>query len=102
MWTAPAQAWCLNIGYSHPKMVAAVTDFIKNFTHIRTSFETVPKLLLSKKVTELAPGNLDQVTYALTGSDANEGAIKLAMRERSGDTFVSLFASDIMEGRWRP
>ncbi len=86
-----AQAWCLNIGYSHPKMVAAVTDFIKNYTHIRTSFETLPKLLLSKKIVELAPGNLDQVTYALTGSDANEGAIKLAMRERPGDTFVSLF-----------
>ncbi|MEJ2708124.1 MAG: aspartate aminotransferase family protein [Anaerolineales bacterium] len=86
-----AQAWSLNIGYSHPKVIAAVSELIKNYSHIRTSFETLPKLLLSKKLVELAPGNLNQVAYALSGSDANEGALKLAMRNRPGDTFVSLF-----------
>ncbi len=86
-----AQAWSLSVGYSHPKVVEAVTEQIQKYTHIRTSFETVPKLLLSKKLAELAPGNLKRVTYALSGSDANEGALKLAMRNRPGNTFASLF-----------
>jgi 4-aminobutyrate aminotransferase-like enzyme len=86
-----SQAWCLNTGYSHPRVLAAVKEVMDQYTHIRTSFETVPKLLLAKKLAELAPGGLDQVTYSLTGSDANEGAFKLAMRNRSGNTFVSLF-----------
>ena len=86
-----SQAWSLNVGYCHPKVIAAVAEQIKLFTHIRTSFDTVPKLLLAKKLAELAPGNLKRVTYSLTGSDANEGAIKLAMRNRDGDTFVALW-----------
>ena len=86
-----SQAWSLNVGYCHPKVIAAVAEQIKLFTHIRTSFDTVPKLLLAKKLAELAPGNLNRVTYSLTGSDANEGAIKLAMRNRDGDTFVALW-----------
>ena len=86
-----SQAWSLNTGYSHPKVLSAVKEVMDKYTHIRTSFETVPKLLLAKKLVELAPGNLDQVIFSLTGSDANEGAIKLAMRNRPGNTFASLF-----------
>jgi len=86
-----SQAWSLNVGYSHPKVLAAVQEVMVNYTHIRTSFETVPKLLLAKKLAELAPGNLNQVVYSLTGSDANEGAIKLAMRNRPGNTMASLY-----------
>jgi 4-aminobutyrate aminotransferase-like enzyme len=86
-----AQAWSLSVGYSHPKVIAAVSELITKYTHIRTSFETAPKLLLSKKLAELAPGNLRRVTYSLTGSDANEGAIKLALRNSQSNTIVSLF-----------
>lgn len=86
-----SQAWSLNVGYSHPKVVSRVTEFIKNYTHIRTSFETLPKLLLSKKLVELAPGNLDKVGYCISGSDANEGSIKLAMRNRpNSDTLAAM------------
>jgi 4-aminobutyrate aminotransferase-like enzyme len=86
-----SQAWSLNIGYSHPKVTEAVKEVMDQYSHIRTSFETVPKLLLSKKLVELAPGNLDRVIYTITGSEANEGALKIAMRNRPGNTFVSLF-----------
>ena len=86
-----SQAWSLNIGYCHPKVVAAVGEQIKHFTHIRTSFDTVPKLLLAKRLSELGPGRLKKVSYSLTGSDANEGAMKLALRNRPGDLFVTLW-----------
>jgi 4-aminobutyrate aminotransferase-like enzyme len=86
-----SQAWSLNIGYSHPKVIQAVQEVLGKYSHIRTSFETVPKLLLSKKIVELAPQNLDQIIYTITGSEANEGALKIAMRNRQGNTFVSLF-----------
>ncbi len=92
-----SQAWSLSVGYSHPKIISVVTEQIKKYTHIRTSFGTIPKLLLSKKLAELAPGNLKKVTYALSGSDANEGAVKLALRNRNGNTFVTLM--DAYHGR---
>lgn len=92
-----AQAWSLNVGYCHPKVIAAVTEQIKRFTHARMSFDSVPKLLLAKRLAELAPGNLKKVSYALTGSDANEGAMKLALRNRQGNTFIALW--DAYHGR---
>lgn len=92
-----AQAWSLNVGYSHPKVVAAVTEQIKKFTHLRMSFDSAPKLLLAKKLAELAPGNLNRVSYAPSGSDANEAAMKIAMSNRESDTFVSLW--DAYHGR---
>jgi 4-aminobutyrate aminotransferase-like enzyme len=86
-----SQAWSLNIGYSHPKVIQAVEEVLGKYSHIRTSFETVPKLLLSKKLVELAPEGLDRVIYTITGSEANEGALKIAMHNRPGNTFVSLY-----------
>jgi 4-aminobutyrate aminotransferase-like enzyme len=86
-----SQAWSVNVGHCHPKVVAAVTEQVQAFTHIRTSFETVPKLLLTKKLSELGPGRLKKVAYSLTGSDANEGAMKLALRNRTGNLFVALW-----------
>ncbi|MFH2028748.1 MAG: aspartate aminotransferase family protein [Nanoarchaeota archaeon] len=77
-----SQAWTLNIGHSHPKVIEAVEKQIRCFTHIRTSYETIPKLLLSKKLVELAPGNLNKVNYCLHGSVANEGAIKIALNNK--------------------
>jgi 4-aminobutyrate aminotransferase-like enzyme len=86
-----SQAWSLNIGFSHPRMIEAVKEQVQRFTHARTSFDTVPKLLLAKRLSELGPGKLKKVAFCLTGSDANEGAMKLAMRNRPGNLFVTLW-----------
>ncbi|OGN81424.1 MAG: hypothetical protein A2X23_10205 [Chloroflexi bacterium GWC2_73_18] len=87
-----SQAWSLGIGYAHPRIAAAVAEQVYRYTHIRTGFETVPKLLLAKRLAELAPGDLKRVAFTLSGSDAIEGAMKLAMRNRDGaSTFLSLW-----------
>jgi 4-aminobutyrate aminotransferase-like enzyme len=82
-----AQAWSLNVGGCHPKIIAAASEQIKHATHIRSGFGTIPKFLLSKRLTDIAPGNLKKVSYVLHGSVANEGAMKLAMRNRPGRRF---------------
>jgi len=86
-----SQAWSLNVGYCHPRVIEAVEEQIHRLTHSRTSFETVAKLLLAKRLGELGPGNLKKVSFGLTGSGANEGAMKLAMRNRPGNLFVTLW-----------
>ncbi|MBC7233987.1 MAG: aspartate aminotransferase family protein [Chloroflexi bacterium] len=79
-----SQAWSLGIGACHPKVIAAVAEQIKHATHVRTGFGTIPKFLLCKRLTDIAPGNLKKVNFCLHGSVANEGAIKLAIRNRPG------------------
>jgi 4-aminobutyrate aminotransferase-like enzyme len=74
-----SQAWSYNIGVSHPKVINAVREQIEKITHVRTSFETIPKLLLLKKLGEILPGSLKKISFCLHGSVANESALKLAV-----------------------
>ncbi|MFZ5917381.1 MAG: aspartate aminotransferase family protein [Chloroflexota bacterium] len=87
-----SQAWSLGVGGCHPTVMEAVKAQLTYFTHVRTNFDTVPKLLLSKKLVEIAPGDLDRVTYCLHGTTAVEGAMKLALRNKPGRKyFVTLW-----------
>jgi 4-aminobutyrate aminotransferase-like enzyme len=87
-----SQAWTFNIGVGHPKVIEAVTEQIQKISHVRTSFETVPKLLLLKKLGEIAPKNLKKISFCLHGSIANESALKLAIiNNPEGIKFLSPF-----------
>ena len=101
-----SQAWTFNIGVSHPKVIEAVQEQLQKITHVRTSFETVPKLLLLKKLGEIAPKDLKKISFCLHGSVANESALKLAITNNpqgmkflapfdnySGRTLVTIAAS---------
>ena len=79
-----SQAWSLGVGACHPTVIEAVKAQLDYFTHVRTNFDTVPKLLLSKKLAQIAPGDLTRVTYCLHGTTAVEGAMKLALRNKPG------------------
>ncbi len=76
-----SQAWSLNVGACHPKVMAAIKEQLNYFTHVRTSFETMPRVMLSKRLAEMAPGDLRRVNYCLHASNALEGAMKIAIRE---------------------
>jgi 4-aminobutyrate aminotransferase-like enzyme len=86
-----SQAWSLGVGACHPFVMEAVCTQLDYFTHVRTNFDTVPKLLLSKRLAEIAPGDLKRVTYSLQGSTAVEGAMKLAIRNRPGRKYFVSF-----------
>jgi 4-aminobutyrate aminotransferase-like enzyme len=87
-----SQAWTYNIGVSHPKVIGAVEEQIHKITHVRTTFETVPKLLLLKKLGEIAPKDLKKISFCLHGSVANESALKLAITNNpEGIIFLSPF-----------
>jgi 4-aminobutyrate aminotransferase-like enzyme len=87
-----SQAWSYNIGFSHPRVIEAVKEQVEKITHVRTSFETVPKLLLLKKLGEIAPGNLKKILFSLHGSIANESAMKLALTNRREATkFITVY-----------
>jgi 4-aminobutyrate aminotransferase-like enzyme len=86
-----SQAWTLNTGYAHPKIIDAVKEFVNSLTHAKGIYETLPKLLLSKQLVQILPIGLNRLIYSLTGSEANEGAIKVAFRNTQGNTIVALF-----------
>jgi 4-aminobutyrate aminotransferase-like enzyme len=86
-----SQAWSLGVGACHPTVIGAVKEQLDYFTHVRTNFDTLPKVLLSKKLAELAPSGLNRVTYSLHGTTAVEGAMKLAMRNKPNRKYFVTF-----------
>jgi len=87
-----SQAWTYNVGFSHPKVIKAAIEQTKQLSHCRTSFETIPKLRLLKKLGELAPGRLKKISFCMHGSVANEGAFKLAMVNRpEAEKFLTVY-----------
>ncbi len=71
-----------NVGHSHPNIVKAVKNQVDSYMHLMVYGEYIqsPQVLLAQKITDLLPPNLNNVYFVNSGSEANEGAMKLAKR----------------------
>ena len=69
----------VNYGYGNEKIVKALKAQLSqlHFLHYRVGFTEVVADLF-RKIAELTPGNLNRIHLNVTGSDAVEGAIKIA------------------------
>ncbi len=73
-----AQLMNLNVGYQHPKVIAAIQEQAAHLTAAHPSMATEPKARLGRMLAEVAPGDLNKVFFTLGGAEANENAIKFA------------------------
>lgn len=71
-----------NVGHRHPKVLDAVRHQLDHYMHIMVYGELVesPQVQYAKKLTDQLPASLNTVFYTASGSEATEGAMKLAKR----------------------
>ncbi|HTN35885.1 MAG TPA: aspartate aminotransferase family protein [Arachidicoccus sp.] len=71
-----------NIGHSHPKVTSAIEQQIKKYMHLIVygEFIEVPQVRYAKRLTDLLPASLNSVFFTNSGTEATEGAMKLAKR----------------------
>ncbi|MFY2823079.1 aspartate aminotransferase family protein [Ruegeria sp. MALMAid1280] len=76
---AMAGLWCVNIGYGRDELADAAARQMRELPYYNTFFKTthVPAIALAKKLAELAPGDLNHVFFAGSGSEANDTNIRL-------------------------
>jgi putrescine aminotransferase len=69
----------VNIGYGRDELADAAARQMRELPYYNTFFGTshVPVIKLSAKLAELAPGDLNHVFYAGSGSEANDTNIRL-------------------------
>ena len=76
------------LGHSHPKVIKAIQDQANKYMHVMVYGEFVqsPSVKLCKKLVQLLPENQEVVYLTNSGTEAIEGALKLAKRvtQRSG------------------
>ena len=66
----------LNVGYSHPKVVAAIREQAKSLMHTSNLYYTENQARLAEKLAGLSMGG--KCFFGNSGAEANEGLIKLA------------------------
>lgn len=71
-----------NVGHCHPRVIQAVKAQLDKHMHLMVYGEIIqsPQVQLARKLTNNLPRNLDSVYFVNSGSEAIEGAIKLAKR----------------------
>ena len=76
----------LNVGHCHPRIVEVVRDQAGRLIHATNLYYTEPALKLSARLAESSLGG--KVFLTNSGTEANEAAIKLARRARTGGGLV--------------
>ncbi|WP_109465353.1 aspartate aminotransferase family protein [Albibacillus kandeliae] len=76
---AMAGLWCVNIGYGRDELADVAARQMKELPYYNTFFQTthVPVIALSQKLAELAPGDLNHIFYAGSGSEANDTNLRM-------------------------
>jgi len=80
-----------NIGHRHPKVISAIQKQLENYLHLMVYGEYIqtPQVKLAHALAATLPEKLDNVYLVNSGSEAVEGALKLAKRYTGKTKIVS-------------
>lgn len=107
-----------SLGHRHPAVLEAVNEQLNRYLHIMVYGEVVqsPQIKLAEALRQVLPTRLDNFYFVNSGSEAIEGAMKLAKRYTGRSAFVaqtnayhggtqgalSLMSSDYYSGPYKP
>lgn len=80
-----------NVGHRHPKVVEAIKKQTDAYLHIMVYGELVqsPQVQYAKLLTDNLPATLNSVFFTASGTEATEGAMKLAKRFTNRTQIIS-------------
>ena len=80
-----------NLGHRHPKVVEAIHHQVDQYLHLMVYGEYIqtPQTALAKALVDTLPAPLENVYLVNSGSEAIEGALKLAKRYTNRREFIS-------------
>jgi len=74
-----AGLWCVSLGYGRRELIDAAASQMQQLPYYNTFFQTThpPVVKLAQHLGELAPGKLNRVFFAGSGSEANDTNLRL-------------------------
>ncbi|WP_271404849.1 aspartate aminotransferase family protein [Tenacibaculum soleae] len=80
-----------SLGHNHPKVTNAIKNQLNSYTHVMVYGEFIqkPQLELCKALANTLPDNLSSVYIVNSGTEATEGALKLAKRFTGRDEMIA-------------
>ncbi|RAU82563.1 aspartate aminotransferase family protein [Pontibacter arcticus] len=82
-----------NVGHRHPRVVSAIQEQLEKYMHLMVYGEFVhgPQVQLSEALHQTLPKHLDNVYIVNSGTEAVEGALKLAKRYTGRTELISCY-----------
>lgn len=84
-----------NVGHRHPKVLEAIRQQLDKYLHLMVYGEFIqsPQIKLAEKLCSILPSALNSVYFVNSGSEAVEGALKLAKRYTGRSKIISFINS---------
>ena len=79
------------LGHNHPKLVEAIQKQAEKLIHVSSIYYNEPALIYAKRLVDKT--SFDRIFYANSGAEANEGAIKLAIKYTGKSEVISTVES---------
>lgn len=83
----------VNIGYQHPRVLAAMKAQLETLTTIAPATANLARGEAAKRIVALAPESFSKVFFTNAGADANENAIRMARLYTGRDKVLSAYRS---------
>ncbi|MFF9503655.1 aspartate aminotransferase family protein [Streptomyces sp. NPDC014656] len=82
-----------NIGYQHPKVVAAIQEQAAKLTTFAPAFAVDVRSEAARLIAERTPGDLDKIFFTNGGAEAVENAVRMARLHTGRHKVLSAFRS---------
>ncbi|MBO8181509.1 MAG: acetylornithine/succinylornithine family transaminase [Archaeoglobus sp.] len=79
---------CISIGHSHPAFVERVSEQLRKLVHVSNLYYTTPQLDLAEKLRDIS--GFSKFFFCNSGTEAVEGALKIARKVTGRKKFVAL------------
>lgn len=68
------------LGYAHPDYTKALQEQVARMVHVSNLYNIKEQACLAEKIASITPGDLKRTLFVNSGAEANEGALKVAVR----------------------
>jgi acetylornithine/succinyldiaminopimelate/putrescine aminotransferase len=84
-----------NVGHRHPEVISAIQEQLDQYMHLMVYGEMIqtPQVKLAEAISNSLPDQLNSVYFVNSGSEAIEGAMKLAKRFTRRSEIVSFYGA---------
>jgi adenosylmethionine-8-amino-7-oxononanoate aminotransferase len=89
-----SQSWAMYLGFANEDINRVVAEHMRSLSHVHQGFDTLPRYYLARKLAQLAPGDLNRVSFTVGGGPAIEAAMKIAYKNtQPSRDFICLYDS---------
>ncbi|QIO24824.1 aspartate aminotransferase family protein [Haloarcula sp. JP-L23] len=85
--------YCVNAGHDNTRIIDAVTEQLQRIPYVSSGKDNDTRTALSNKLADVAPGDLSDVVFSVSGSEANELAVQIAREKQDASKVLTRWCS---------